>query len=83
MKISSKSGAIECKGIVTMKTIEGADRVIAEMNGKKVAGFTVAIEKRLNDPTDRGGSKVTKEVKPKQPITDPVLEAIEPKVNVF
>ena len=34
-----------------MKTIEGADRVIAEMNGKKVAGFTVTIEKRLNDPT--------------------------------
>ena len=66
-----KFGEKGCKGIVMMKTVEGADKVIEQLNGTLISGFEVKIEKRLTDPT----------VKPKPKEKDPVLTPIETKVT--
>ena len=66
-----KFGEKGCKGIVMMKTVEGADKVIEQLNGTLISGFEVKIKKRLTDPT----------VKPKPKEKDPVLTPIETKVT--
>ena len=68
-----KFGEKGCKGIVMMKTVEGADKVIEQLNGTKISGFEVKIEKRLTDPT----------VKSKPKEKDPILTPIETKVTHY
>ena len=65
----------QIKGIVTMKTVEGADKVVANMNGAEISGFKISIEKRLTDPT---APKVKEDKKAEE---NPVLTPIETKVN--
>ena len=61
-------GKKECKGIVTMKTVQGANDVIKHMNGSKMGQFTIQIEKRARDPTD---SKKSKSQKAENPNSGP------------
>jgi len=56
-------GVKECKGIVTMKTVKGADDVIKHMNGSKIGDFVIQIEKRARDPTKPKEPKAQKEAK--------------------
>ena len=67
----------QIKGIVTMKTVEGADKVVANMNGAEISGFKISIEKRLTDPT---APKAKEEKKTEE---NPVLTPIETKVINF
>jgi len=58
----SVKGVKECKGIVTMKTVKGADDVIKHMNGSKIGDHVIQIEKRSRDPTKPKEPKANKEV---------------------
>jgi len=58
----SVKGVKECKGIVTMKTVKGADDVIKHMNGSKIGDHIIQIEKRARDPTKPKEPKANKEV---------------------
>jgi len=58
----SVKGVKECKGIVTMKTVKGADDVIKHMNGSKIGDHVIQIEKRARDPTKPKEPKANKEV---------------------
>ena len=60
-----------------MKTVEGADKVVANMNGAEISGFKISIEKRLTDPT-----KAPK-VKGEKTEENPVLTPIQTKVINF
>ena len=62
MVMISVKGVKECKGIVTMKTVKGADDVIKHMNGSKIGDHAIQIEKRARDPTKPKEPKANKEV---------------------
>ena len=47
----TQNGEKQCRGIVTMKTLDGANKVLANMNGKDLLGRTLHIVKKEYDPT--------------------------------